>query len=999
MQDGTTMAPGSISSSTYGTPVEHSWMFAATSFYAVPMPADRFGGARSAVPSGGTRSSDPRLSGMEVMALPLLNLLLAKPSDQPSPPNKNLFGVLLEPQKVWYKFSFTSPPMPPHSLAFLRQEGRPDAVLFENSRLYTHCLSSPPSVFMQAGMPRHGVRFHNVPGGGEGAAEASRGAPELSLSTLEYYLFTLAWYALSSCVDFYHGLEGPGRMPPVQQRGGNQVNYRPERVALGWRSHGVYGLTRKNPYMTLLQDYMEAFFPHRNGDGISICGGRDGGGGGMSMQCELLLRVLVEFWLEGNTVLRPGVMKEEHHHHQLQQQQQQQQVWGNMNNTEHVATPTPAATRMTTTYDPTIALLWNDFSSPSDPALHGLLVASTHLLADPRLPEVCRRHLGLGNTATAGASGSSNALAVVGGALTPALEVLRPHVFGFLRVAFSPESTIHTSSAAFSLVVELWMLWMRPWAAPAISRGGSPDSTKLTQPIGAAAARASNLRGATSSTSSSAAASARGAAGGASGVDAWINGVASVVKDFLQVEPAGGSASGSCGGGQFRAGSGTARRSSGGGPSASAAGMGHGAYCYDPWGAWVLENYSLYTTLLVAFVRKTGNMSFKVNDGSSDNHRGYGTGSIGHVFADTGGANLRLLYRVTDVFSPDVVSLLSSAQNTVRMMQSSGSGGEGDGEAGQGGLSLSDTERVVLEGGRKAFATIQGPDLVTLERYQDVAEELLITVWDLAFPRVAKDWMTKLEKLVCGPGSNKTTERACKIVTKVKKLFGLPNDWKPKGNDGGGAASGAVEVANMFHPDREKNAPLFLSRQGKAQLVSGRRACKPWDVAYVGDPMYRPQRAWEMGVLISFWVGLSESVNEKWVGWKSPHDDEDEGDPVGFEDEGSGKAIHKGKEFQRRVWREGRWTKLPRRVNLRPLADLRATLGLVMALFFMRLACHVSLSFGAFFALLLGVSIDATCTTSKDSIGGDLIFCYEEHEYFPSYQEKVQVWLSILQSR
>lgn len=32
---------------------------------------------------------------MEVVALPLLNLLLAKPSDQASPAYKNLFGVLL----------------------------------------------------------------------------------------------------------------------------------------------------------------------------------------------------------------------------------------------------------------------------------------------------------------------------------------------------------------------------------------------------------------------------------------------------------------------------------------------------------------------------------------------------------------------------------------------------------------------------------------------------------------------------------------------------------------------------------------------------------------------------------------------------------------------------------------------------------------------------------------------------------------------------------------
>ena len=31
---------------------------------------------------------------------------------------------------------------------------------------------------------------------------------------------------------------------------------------------------------------------------------------GMNAQCELFLRVLVEFWLEGNSVLRPGVLKQ-----------------------------------------------------------------------------------------------------------------------------------------------------------------------------------------------------------------------------------------------------------------------------------------------------------------------------------------------------------------------------------------------------------------------------------------------------------------------------------------------------------------------------------------------------------------------------------------------------------------------------------------------------------------------------------------------------------------
>lgn len=61
--------------------------------------------------------------------------------------------------------------------------------------------------------------------------------------------------------------------------------------------------------------------------------------------------------------------------------------------------------------------------------------------------------------------------------------------------------------------------------------------------------------------------------------------------------------------------------------------------------------------------------------------------------------------------------------------------------------------------------------------------------------------------------------------------------------------------------------------------------------------------------------------------YRIQHDEEGDsfsGDPLTFEDEGSGKAMAQGREFQRRVWREGRWAKLPRRVNLRSLADLRA---------------------------------------------------------------------------
>ena len=86
-----------------------------------------------------------------------------------------------------------------------------------------------------------------------------------------------------------------------------------------------------------------------------------------------------------------------------------------------------------------------------------------------------------------------------------------------------------------------------------------------------------------------------------------------------QIEPSGArSSSSSRGGGQSSGAGGTGRGTGSGAPGTNAAGRGaDGAYCYDPWGGWVLENYSLYTTVMAAFVRKAGNMSFKVRRGSS----------------------------------------------------------------------------------------------------------------------------------------------------------------------------------------------------------------------------------------------------------------------------------------------------------------------------------------------------------------------------------------------
>lgn len=90
------------------------------------------------------------------------------------------------------------------------------------------------------------------------------------------------------------------------------------------------------------------------------------------------------------------------------------------------------------------------------------------------------------------------------------------------------------------------------------------------------------------------------------------------------------------------------------------------------WASWVLDNYSLYTCLFVAFVRKSVNMSFKVPAGSDglgrvgDGGHG-GKGGLGDPLralldAGTGIANLELLGRIAEVFDDDVMTLILRCQ-------------------------------------------------------------------------------------------------------------------------------------------------------------------------------------------------------------------------------------------------------------------------------------------------------------------------------------------------
>ncbi|CAM9702656.1 unnamed protein product, partial [Discosporangium mesarthrocarpum] len=224
---------------------------------------------------------------------------------------------------------------------------------------------------------------------------------------------------------------------------------------------------------------------------------------------------------------------------------------------------------------PTEVEVWGDYRVPPDMAIHGMLLTVSHLLADPAL----RRASEAGVLAMEDPQATAIPLhqATQSAAMTPALRLLRPHIFSFLRLSFSHPS-LNVNSVPFGLAVELWLLWMQPWKAPGVLQGHSPVNTSR-QSVQIGPSGASARRGAQGQT-------------GSSLLTSWWG----LLQGF----------------GSGRGSRGMATRGSEG-QSAGAGGRHQSSDYSEAWQGWVLSNYSMYTTLLVAFLRKSLAMTFSLS--------------------------------------------------------------------------------------------------------------------------------------------------------------------------------------------------------------------------------------------------------------------------------------------------------------------------------------------------------------------------------------------------
>lgn len=615
------------------------------------------------------------------------------------------------------------------------------------------------------------------------------------VSMLEYYFFKFGEYAAVANIDTGGGY-GPSRNYQQDRR-------IPANIVTGWQKFGVSGLLHGSPYNILLLEYMQQYYPHR-GNNIPQTGQMIPV---FDYEEEIFLIIMIEYWLNQNAVISPFVRVDQlgalpgrgyeqegafgYPRIGAPGQQGASRTsppgpgWGGRrgSNTDISPNSQPSYIR-----DPTIVEIIENYIKPSDFALHALLITCAHLLADPALPGMI--------------TGDREYL-------TPALRIIQPSLFHFLRLAFTRSVT---DSSAFTLSMELWLLWLQPWKAPAVLQGYAPETAAGT-PQG-------------TSTTSAPRRERRGS--GTLGFGSPVN-----MSDET-------------------------------------------APLSDVWRAWVLSNYSMYSVLLVAYVRRARDLPLvdvKKPSGASK--------------ATTSVSNM--LQRVINVFSPALCTILTQAEiinaeitteesNSMGVEVGSGwnnmnGGARRRSSTGTPGLNDSG-ERTLVEKHREAMAPHIGNKQFLLVTYKEEACKLLQEIADqIRHEENRREleragdyfaWIGSLVSLVYNTEKkagevSMGLERTNKAL---RRIFSISPHWQVSEEPVDGSGGRAQDEDGP--PDRIAQGTLFLSDTGINQIKQGVRHCSPVEVDYIGDPMLRPLESAEISLLAELLVSISTYINNKY---------------------------------------------------------------------------------------------------------------------------------------
>ncbi|KAG5180462.1 hypothetical protein JKP88DRAFT_349554 [Tribonema minus] len=715
----------------------------------------------------------------------------------------SFFQIIRNRHAVHFVFPVARLPLP--SRLLLSNSPDTERLACSNVRLYKACLEDPPAAVKQ-----HKIR----------------------LSMLELYWFKFAEYAASVKLDSTGGYVHAG---PAD--GGLRYRDIQGKMLRAWGQFGARGLLHGNPYNTLVlgrrsaefpalrlsyrvpsADYAREYLPHGNGaSSAAVVVGAS----------ELFLRAVFDFWLGQNAVLRHDAAPAS------------AQRWPRAPGANGMAGVSRARAMAQAPFDPIDAKTPDTcpFAPLSDAALHALLLLCAHLLADPAL-EAIERAIGqaigaevesaaaaldgreMGANALRGPRSLGLCAAAAPGAqllppMTPALQLLQPYVLDFLRLAFT-RSSMHANSTAFALCVELWLLWLQPWTAPAILRGAAP-------------ARASGSPYATQ---------------GRGGPHRALSRVASAGSMLVAHMVAG------------------ARRRRG----ARAA-----LWLFPPWRAWVLSNAYLYTVPLASIVRHARDMPLIAPQRSRGGAGGSGYSPTGSGEEEKG--NMNMMLRIVGAFPDAVVDTLRCAEAIIAADRGGDRRGASARAAATNGgaapsemecqLALAHARAVERSVGTRPFSIAQHKASRTIKAeaeaqalLEEVAVQTVRAQGGAARHSVVSDI---LNRFMPGGGGDKEPAES-KLATELRRIFAIDKDWKPQQALQYTEDSGA---GTMLAPEREQSDwGYWLSKEGRQQVLQGERMCRPCDVVYLGDPMLAPTRSSEVAWLKFLLVKASLWLNE-----------------------------------------------------------------------------------------------------------------------------------------
>ena len=255
---------------------------------------------------------------------------------------------------------------------------------------------------------------------------------------------------------------------------------------------GIFGWIDGSPYLVLLYESLKDFVPHgvgmhsgSNGGGSTPGGGRGGnapqiggmtpgggGGGGVDTQLyekvrlsqagELFLRLMSEFWIDVATLVRRNHSDGASFKAQL-------------NKTVEYFTSGPKHPLPT-------EILTLDSSSMrwECSTVQCIYLVLVRMLSDLSLPmqfeAMCKANAAFAESPLARSGGKGIGSNQTNLTCPPALHLVQQPLFDMLRTIFAKAQQLTGSDRdMYALAVEVWLLYLQPWKAPAIAKGTSLD--------------------------------------------------------------------------------------------------------------------------------------------------------------------------------------------------------------------------------------------------------------------------------------------------------------------------------------------------------------------------------------------------------------------------------------------------------------------------------------------------------------------------------------------